>query len=164
MAQQVRRLTSDDAEIYRAIRLESLRDHPEAFAASYEFEEGLALNDFADRLRKDAIFGGFLDDRLMGTAAFAALKSPKARHKGILWGMYLREPARGSGLGQALVARIIEHAKSQVELLHLTVVTSNERALRFYKGLGFESFGTERKALKIGAEYYDEELLVRYLD
>ena len=63
-----------------------------------------------------------------------------------------------------MVARIVEHAKSQVELLNLTVVTSNERALRFYKGLGFESFGTERKALKIGAEYYDEELLVRYLD
>ena len=164
MEHQVRRLTPDDAEIFRAIRLESLKNHPEAFAASYEFEEGLALNDFADQLKKEAIFGAFQDGQLMGLAAFKALKSPKARHKGILWGMYLRESARGSGLGQALVERVIEHARSQVELVHLTVVTSNERALRFYKGLGFESFGTERKALKIGAEYYDEEFLVRYLD
>lgn len=164
MENLVRRLTPDDAEIFRAIRLESLRNDPEAFAASYEFEEGLALNDFADRLKKDAIFGGFQDGELMGTAAFAALKSPKARHKGILWGMYLREQARGSGLGQALVERVVDHAGSQVEQLQLTVVTSNQRALRFYKSLGFETYGVEKRALKIGGTYLDEEMLVRYLD
>lgn len=164
MEHHVRRLTSDDAEIFRAIRLESLRNHPEAFAASYEFEEGLALNDFADRLRKDAIFGGFVDGELMGTAAFAALKSPKARHKGILWGMYLREAARGTGLGQALVERIVEHGRSEVEQLQLTVVASNERALQFYTNMGFETYGIERRALKIGGTYHDEALLVRFLD
>ncbi len=164
MEHEVRRLTPDDAEAFRAIRLESLKNHPEAFGASYEFEEGLALSSFAARLRKDAIFGAFQDGELMGTAGFAALKSPKARHKGILWGMYVREPARGSGLAQALVERVVAHAHSQVELVQLTVVTANERALKFYEDQGFECYGTEKKALKIGPDYFDEALLVRFLD
>ena len=164
MRHDVRRLTAEDAKAFRAIRLEALNNHPEAFGASYEDEQGLALDCFADRLENNAVFGAFRDGELMGTAAFAALKSPKERHKGILWGMYLREPARGSGLAQALVERVIGHARGEVELLHLTVVTANERALRLYRGLGFETYGTEKKALKVGQDYYDEALLVRHLD
>lgn len=160
MTEVVRRLTPDDAEAFRNIRLESLRSHPEAFAASLEFEEGLPLSAFFDRLKKSAIFGAFQDGELMGVAGFTALKSPKACHKGILWGMYLREAARGSGQAKALAERVLEHARSRVERVHLTVVTENERAVQFYLKLGFESYGTEQKALKIGERYYDEMLLV----
>ena len=163
MTEQIRRLTPDDAEAFRAIRLESLRDNPEAFAASYEFEEGLPLSAFADRLKKSAIFGAFQDDALTGIAGFSALKSPKAQHKGILWGMYLREAARGTGQAKALVERLLEHAGSRVERVYLTVVTDNARAVAFYRKLGFESYGIEQKALKIGERYYDETLLVREL-
>lgn len=164
MERRVRRLTADDAEVYRAIRLEALRNHPEAFAASLEYEEGLPLEEFADRLRQNDIFGGFLDGELVGTAAFAALTSSKMSHKGILWGMYLRDAARGSGLGQSLVERVIDQAKGRVELLTLTVVATNARAVRFYEKLGFQSYGTEPKALKVDGVYYDEVLMVHRLE
>ncbi len=163
MDYQLRRLTADDAEDFRAIRLESLERHPEAFAASYEVEAQLAVKEIARRLGKNAIFGGFKDGELMGVAGFAPLKSPKAQHKGILWGMYLREAARGSGLAQALVKTVLEYAGSKVEQVQLSVVTDNARALSFYKSLGFESYGVEPRALKIGGDYFDEELLVHYL-
>jgi len=163
MDHQLRRLTADDAEDFRAIRLESLERHPEAFAASYEIEGQLAIKEIARRLTKSAIFGGFVGTELMGVAGFAPLKSPKAKHKGILWGMYLREAARGSGLAQALAQIVLEYARSQVEQVQLSVVSDNAQALSFYKSLGFESYGVEPRALKIGDDYFDEELLIHYL-
>lgn len=161
---QIRRLTAEDAEAFRAIRLESLEVHPEAFAASFEVESRLALDDIARRLGKGTVFGGFADDGLVGVVGFLALKSPKARHKGILWGMYVREPQRGSGLAGALVEAVLAHARSRVEQVQLSVVTANEYATRFYRKMGFESYGVERRALKIGERYFDEELFVHHLD
>ena len=41
----------------------------------------------------------------------------------------------------------------------LTVVASNISAVRLYKGLGFEEYGLERRAMKIGSNYHDELLM-----
>jgi RimJ/RimL family protein N-acetyltransferase len=42
----------------------------------------------------------------------------------------------------------------------LTVVASNVAARRLYSAAGFEEYGLERRALKVGDEYYDEVLMV----
>jgi hypothetical protein len=36
--------------------------------------------------------------------------------------------------------------------------------VKFYKNLGFKGYGVEPRALKIGDDYYDEELLVHVFD
>ena len=46
-----------------------------------------------------------------------------------------------------------------LEQLVLEVVTTNEAAQRLYSSLGFVSYGLERRALRIGNRYMDEELL-----
>jgi RimJ/RimL family protein N-acetyltransferase len=63
----------------------------------------------------------------------------------------------------SLVQRIIEQAKPRVEELCLTVVTSNTAAHRLYSAAGFEPYGLERRALKVGDEYYDELLMALVL-
>jgi RimJ/RimL family protein N-acetyltransferase len=83
----------------------------------------------------------------------------KLRHKGILWGMYVRPQARGSGLAAALVQRVIAHGQTLVEEICVTVVASNAAAHRLYCTAGFEQYGLERRALKIGDAYYDEVLM-----
>lgn len=49
-----------------------------------------------------------------------------------------------------------------VEQINLTVVSSNESAKGLYTSLGFYVFGTERNALKIGQQYFDEDYMVLY--
>jgi RimJ/RimL family protein N-acetyltransferase len=73
--------------------------------------------------------------------------------------MYVRREARGTGLAATLVREVIEHAATLVEDLCLTVVASNAAALRLYGAAGFREYGLERRALKIGSEYYDEVLM-----
>jgi RimJ/RimL family protein N-acetyltransferase len=58
------------------------------------------------------------------------------------------------------VQRIVEHAHTTlVEDVRLTVVASNAAAHRIYGAAGFKEYGLERRALKVGSEYYDEVLM-----
>ncbi len=160
---EVRGLTEDDAEIFRAIRLEALERHPETFQATYESAADLHLDAFKQRLRQYALFGGFLDGKLRGFVGFYPLKNPKISHKGIMWGMYVAEEARGTGLAKAMVEAVVDSARGKVEQILISVIADNERAKRFYEKMGFERYGFERRALKIEGRYYDEEFRVRFL-
>ncbi len=164
MGIEVRRLAEDDAEIFRAIRLEALERHPETFQATYESAADLPLDAFKQRLRQYALFGGFKDGKLRGIVGFFPLKNPKIGHKGILWGMYVAEEARGTGLAEAMVEAVVAYARGKVEQIVISVIADNDRAKRFYKRMGFEPYGFERRALKIDGQYYDEEFRVRFLD
>ena len=159
----VRRLTEDDAEIFRAIRLEALEFHPETFQATYESAADLPLDAFKQRLRQYALFGGFTDGKLRGFVGFYPLKNAKISHKGIMWGMYVAEDARGSGLAEAMVETVIDYARDKVEQIIISVIADNKRATRFYQKMGFEPYGYERRALKIDGRYHDEEFRVRFL-
>jgi RimJ/RimL family protein N-acetyltransferase len=157
---KLRRLEADDAASYRELRLEGLKNHPEAFSASWEDEAAKPASWWAERLEPSTVFGGWIDDSpLLGVAGFHVNGAAKLRHKGILWGMYVRPQARGSGLAAALVQRVIEHARTLVEEICVTVVASNAAAYRLYSAAGFEQYGLERRALKVGNEYFDEVLM-----
>ena len=160
----VRRLGASDVDAFRLIRLEGLRNDSEAFGSTFEKESSEPVQFFVDRLIRNAIFGGFVGDCLVGVAGFCALGGTKLSHKGILWGMYVRPEARGSGLAAALVETLLEHAGQEVEQVQLTVVVSNPRARRFYQRMGFVEYGVETRALKYNGVYFDEVLMVKFLN
>jgi RimJ/RimL family protein N-acetyltransferase len=162
---KLRRLEAADVTSYRELRLEGLQLHPEAFISSWEDEAGKPVTWWAERLETSVVFGGWIDNSpLLGVAGFRVPEAAKLRHKGVLWGMYVRPAARGTGLAASLVQRVIEHAQGVVEEIGLAVVASNTAAHRLYCAAGFEQYAVERRALKIGDAYHDEVLMALQLD
>lgn len=159
----IRELVLEDVAVLRELRLEALRLHPDAFGSAHEVEAAEPMSEFAARVAKGGLFGGFVDDRLLGMAGFSVHDAARLRHKGTLGGMYVREAARGSGLAAAIVDTVLDHAATRVEQVLLTVAAHNRRAIRFYERLGFVSYATEPRALKVGTRYVDELLMVRFL-
>jgi RimJ/RimL family protein N-acetyltransferase len=156
----LRRLKADDVASYREIRLEGLKNHPEAFSASWEDEAGRPASWWMERLQTNAVFGASIDhSSLLGVAGLRLHDWAKLRHKAILWGVYIRPQARRTGLAASLVRQIVEQARPLVEEIGVTVVASNTVACRLYSAAGFKPYGLERRALKIGHEYYDEVLM-----
>jgi RimJ/RimL family protein N-acetyltransferase len=158
----VRPLGPSDAPAYRVLRLEALTDTPEAFGSSYEEESPLPVEAFRDRIPQsgsDRIFGAFSDDTLVGMAGFMVYRRMKASHKGLMWGVFVKPEWRKRRLGKELVQRVIDHAAQHVIMLEAAVGMRNESARRMYHGLGFKPYGIERKAIRIGDEFHDEELL-----
>jgi ribosomal protein S18 acetylase RimI-like enzyme len=159
---EIRLLAPADAAMFRDVRLEALRQNPEAFASTFEREKNKPLSWFQERISQADIFGAFIEDELLGMVGFRAQDGSKT-HKAVLWGMYVRAIARNFGLGRRLVDAVVKHASERVEQLQLAVVGENQAAYRFYKNLGFVEYGRETKALKQDGRYYDEILMVKFL-
>lgn len=164
----IRPLTKADVVAYRALRLEGLRLAPEAFSAAYEDEILRGDEEFARRIPDappSAILGAFRGMDLVAMMGFLVHAGRKERHKGMIWGVYVAEAARGQGLAKRLLRAVIDRARTVegLEILQLGVGVDNAPARALYTAAGFEVYGVERKALKLGAgRYVDEEL--RMLD
>lgn len=158
-----RRLLPADWKQWKQIRLESLRLHPESFGSSIEEEESLSAQDFQKRIENNAIFGAYDGDNLIGTVGFFALKNMKSRHRGTMFGMYIRKEWRKNGAGDKLVETVINHARSLVLQIHCTVITENIAATKLYERHGFKIYGTEPRALKVDDAYHDEYCMALFL-
>lgn len=160
---QIRQLTPGDAALYRSIRLEGLKESPEAFGSTFEAEFTKPLAWFFDRLSSSVVFGAIRDAKILGVTGFAIRQEEKEAHKGLLWGMYVRPDARGAGIARRLVEAVISYARPRVELIQLSLVVGNEQARRLYARLGFVEYGIEKNSLKFRGRYFDEILMAKDL-
>ena len=156
----IRRLGPEDAAAYAEIRLEGLRLAPDAFGSDAETEQAWPVDRYADQLTRNAVFGFEDSGALLGVAGFFALDGLKRRHRGKLWGMYVRDAARGRGVGRRLVEAVLTHAADLVEQVHLDVSVGNAAAIALYERCGFRRYGTTPRCMKIEGQYVDAHLMV----
>ncbi len=166
---EIRILTADDAEEFRTLRLRALREEPEAFGSSWEEEQARPLEQTVARLQGDGMtaFGGFDDaGRLAGMVRLHRHDGVKSEHKADIISMYVAPESRGRGLGRMLLEAAITRARAMpgVEQLLLAVNVTNVPARNLYLAMGFEPFGREPRALKIGDRYFDEDYMALFLN
>jgi ribosomal protein S18 acetylase RimI-like enzyme len=164
----IRPVTRAEAPAWRELRLEALKNHPLAFMSSYEETVERDLDFFAQQIPEpggdDVLFGVYADGVLSGCARFARDRRAKERHKGAMAAVYLRPALRGRGIGEALIGRLIGHARARVSLLRCSVTTENTAACELYRRMGFIDYGIEPRSLRYEGADYDEALLVISFD
>ncbi len=162
----------EDAEPFWMLRLRALQDSPQAFGSSYEESSLLTMDEVRERVRTRNISGdnfvlmAEIDNEFVGMVGFFRQQALKSRHKGVIWGMFVDARHRGKGLGKMLLSMALERVQQLqgLEQVHLTVVVAQDPARNLYLRLGFEPWGVEKHALKIGDSYYDEEHMVLFLN
>ncbi|QTD39537.1 GNAT family N-acetyltransferase [Sporosarcina sp. Te-1] len=166
----IRILNESDAKLYQQLRLRALQVNPEAFGSTYERELKFSLETVEERVKPTTdkfVLGAFEDsDSLVGIVTFMRETNLKTSHKGNVFGMYVAPEVRGRGVGKELMVELIKRARSceGLEQINLMVVSDNASAKRLYESLGFEVYGIERNALRFKEQYFDEDLMVLFIN
>ena len=165
---RIRPVTAADVGALREMRLEALRLHPVALTADLAQEEARPAEEWRDLIARSVgegrdvlVVADAAGHGLVGMAGVYTAKQPKLAHAGTVWGMYVRQPFRGRGVGQALATACVEWARArQLVTLKLWVTDGNAAATRCYERCGFVRHGVEPLAVQWEGLFYDEALMV----
>jgi GNAT superfamily N-acetyltransferase len=138
----VRETTAGDWQALRDIRLEALRDAPTAFASTYEREALRGQEHWRDRIARGGTFLAYLPE--VNAAEPAGLIGGYQEDPATvqLVSMYVRPRARGRGVGEALVATVLDWARTRKAThVRLWVTETNAPALALYERCGFALTG-----------------------
>ena len=157
-----------DAENFRALRLQALRDHPDAFSADYAFNASQPISYWEQRLsapsNKGIIFFAESQPALVGMCGVRRGNSPATQHSATVWGVFVRDEWRGLRIAENLIQQCVAWASAhEVSSLRLGVVTTNSSAVRCYRRCGFIVYGVEPQSISVHDRMYDEFLMVRYV-
>jgi RimJ/RimL family protein N-acetyltransferase len=100
-------------------------------------------------------------DQLLGFIAIMGENLNKKTHSRYI-AMGVLDEFKGRNIGSRLMEAAIHFCnEQQVARMELTVVASNQRAIKLYQKYGFELEGTKRQSLKIQGQLADEFYMAR---
>jgi ribosomal protein S18 acetylase RimI-like enzyme len=136
-----RRINLGEWEPYRSIRLESLRESPDAFTSRYS--DALARSEQSWAEQVDSSAEGpdratFIAIRDSPVGLAALYRDEMDSDLGELIQMWVAPEARGGSVGNDLLAELFRWAGcNRFSRVKAEVMSSNPRALRFYEKSGF---------------------------
>ena len=153
----IKQLNKNDWREWKEIRLEALKKSPDSFVSSFKEENKTPDNMWAEQLENSIKFGYFINDEIVGCSGLLIEKATKISHTGYLFGMYVKDGVRGSGIGFTLVNFVKNYAKeNHIKHLYLGCNAENRGAVKLYKKCGFKVYGTRPDYTKIDNKFYDD--------
>jgi len=164
----IRLLTADDASAYKALRDEMLARFPDAFTSDAQAEAAKPASGYLARLAADGAdparftCGAWLGTRLVGAISSERDARSKVCHIAHIVGMMVLPEAQGQGVGRGLLRACIARARDlpEIDMLTLSVTSSNMPAVALYESAGFARYGRLPRAIKLGDTYFDKDLMV----
>jgi RimJ/RimL family protein N-acetyltransferase len=164
----IRPANEADAAALGDLRIEALRNHPDAFSAELERHLDRPMEFWIDWVRDRnngqtaIVFVAEAGDALIGMTGLHGSGNPKTRHSGLIWGVYVRPDWRGLRIADRLIEACIDWARERdLRVVKLAAVTTNAAAIRCYLRCGFSVYGVEPQAIFHDSAYYDELLMSR---
>jgi RimJ/RimL family protein N-acetyltransferase len=164
----VRLLDPHDAEQFKALRLLAVDNSPTAIWPTRQEEMARSIEEIAARIRStptQAVFGAFEGEVLIGITGVRREPLCQVNHKATIWGVFVNPSYRGRGIAQTLLSAATVHATEEWDAIQLMLCVNAENlpAKRLYASHGFQTFGLEPRAMKVGDRFYDEEHMCKQL-
>lgn len=150
MAVSVRRIRPDEGPAFRAIRLQAMRDSPQAFGSTLTetqarpdaYWEGRARS--GAEARENVLFVAEDVDRWVGIVA-GFIDDATATRSVALVSLWVHPAYRGQGVGRQLVGQIVAWARErEARRVVLWVTQGNDAATSLYQRCGFRATGNSQ--------------------
>jgi len=143
---KIKMLTPENWELYKLVRLNSLKESPDSFGSTHDQEKELSDSEWQSRLNL----------KLRDIDALPLVAQMDGQPVGIAWGfihksnlqvahiyqMWVSPELRGKGIAKSLLLEIQVWAIARgCGLMALAVATSNEAAVNLYRSFGFVAAG-----------------------
>jgi len=143
----VRETGMADWRAWRDIRLQALRDAPDAFASTFAEQNTLGEDHWRQRVASGGLFLAWIPEVSAAEPAGMAGGYQAAPGTVELISMFVRPQARGRSVGEALIDAVIGWAlERDATSVHLWVTETNKHARLLYERCGFSVTG-ERQPL-----------------
>ncbi|SUI86756.1 Acetyltransferase YpeA [Shewanella putrefaciens] len=161
---KIRVLESEDWQLYKMIRLCSLKESPDSFGATYEQESLLSDSEWFSRFQPNSDVEVALpliaetDGHVLGLAWGLIHKSDvKTAH---IYQMWVLPEARGKGVASKLLDEIKAWALNEkCSSIALSVTASNTAAVGLYRTRGFITVG-QLEELRAGSGLYVQPMIM----
>lgn len=151
-------ISNISVEKYRNLRLEALREEPQAFGSSYKDHANLPIEEWEkwhsaySEGQKSWIV--FAENKGQLVGMLAAFKKDDTADSVQIIAMYVAKNSRGKGISKLLMNKLIEKlTKVPVKKAQLDVNTKQIAAVNLYKNFGFDIIGKEVKTLGDGTPH-----------
>ena len=160
---EIKKLNEDRWQDFRDLRLEALKSDPIAFSSSHEEEQLLPEPAWRERI-KNVLFA-VSDNKPVGMIASFHNNRIKTNHVCEIWGMYVRREYRGQGIGNKLMAAVLEEIQNLkgVTKIIIGVNPAQISTEHLYLKYGFCVVGHLKKEIHVNGNFYDELILEKYL-
>lgn len=163
----IRKASVKDWKKFKEIRLDALRNNPEAFGSAYEEEVNRTDNRWKNSLRnKNKVVFLALDKEIpVGLSKIAYESAIKMNHLAHIYSVYVKPEYRGRKISNRLIKSVLADAKNKkiIKKVKLNVVTKQLPAINLYKKFGFKILAKLSKEVKVGKKYYDEYMMEKKL-
>ncbi|WP_109479221.1 GNAT family N-acetyltransferase [Paraburkholderia sp. C35] len=143
----IRPLSAPDALAYGSLRLCAIDEAPESFLSTREEEEKRSIGDIEARICATAnqvVFGAFEGETLVAVAGLRRYPLRPVQQKGFLWGLFVAQAHRRSGIARSLIAAAVEQARAMgLTQIALNTGAENASAIALYRSAGFEAVEEE---------------------
>lgn len=163
MSIQIRKLISNDADMFFDLRLESLKNSITSYLSTYEEEKELGKEHYIKNVlshaeQNNVIFGAFSESKMIGCIGIYPATQIKMLHRSLIWGIYVKPEYRHRGIARSLMMEAISHARNKIKCstIELCVVEQNIAAKNLFESCGFQAWGIEPMALRIDDKFYNE--------
>ncbi|WP_299727017.1 GNAT family N-acetyltransferase [uncultured Tateyamaria sp.] len=156
----IRAATDQDVHTWRALRMDGIKRHPQAFMVSAEEAAAIPVEEDAARLSSADRFLAFLDDAPVGLIGLNPHGMPRTGHRGEIGPLYVVSDARGQGVADGLLMAAMDAAQAKgIWQIELSVYVENRPAIALYERHGFSVTGKIPNAIH-GADGFEDDLLM----
>lgn len=161
----IRAATPDDVHIWRALRMDGLTRHPQAFIVTAAEAAAVPLEEDAKRLSRGDRFLAFVNEVPVGLIGFNRQRMPRQAHRGEIGPLYVVPDARGQGIADALLKAAVDASRKMgVWQVELSVFVENAPAIALYERHGFELAGKIPNAIAGADGFEDDLIMIRILE